>query len=1138
MKTFVRFTLKQTVFINVIFVIFSVAGVYSLLNTPVENMPPVDIGKVFITTIYYGASADDVENLVTNEIEDALDGLENVEYIQSRSRRNASSVEVKFLDDTDYQGQYDELRYRILNIRNKLPQGTDDPIFTYIDTKVWIPVIVVNLMGDLSNQTLKLLADELKSNLIRIDGVQEVTLSGEYEKEFHVTVDPARLRDLGVTFNDVAMAIRSHNTRIPTGRFRKGNHNLLMDTGDTLSSQKGVLDIVVRRDGDGNFIHVRDLVIAAGVRHRDPDTIQSVNGQTTIKLMVKKEDSSNAVTIAEKAKAMALEFEKNHHQDGLSTVMTFDSTIEINDSVKTLGGNMILGMAFVVLILWLTLGFKNAMLTAIGIPFSFLVTLIIVRQTGQSINTISLFSFVLVSGIIVDDAIIMVENIFRHLEMGKKRLDAVVEGTAEVFLPVVSSALTTILAFIPMLIMTGSTGDFFSVIPKAVSFALVASLLEALFILPVHVLDWGPRARIISGGRHKSEVVNGPGDKHLSRLLQARQHNTGVVNGRENANSQKRFKGLSARVFDFMWRRYKGVVTFLLNHKILSIIGITGVFVMALAMMLLSVTGMVPLIKVKFFQDSYLRYHVTFQMPPGTSVEGTDRVSRDLTRYILSFGPGEVGSVSATSGMMESKDYQRHRAQHYGQVIVELPPQEERNLTGVPDNQVGAYLDFVRDKIDAFMDENQVAWGGHPVMDLFGENTGPPTGKAVNIRISGDTIKDAQRVSDRMLDFLKKDGALVDLVNLDDDRADLQTVFRQVVDGKKALEYGLDMATATALIAGTLNGMNVGSFRTGGEEMDLLVRLARKGDVGNTLAVGLDTPSDILGVAIIEHSAIPVYIGDIAKVVPSLEPDVRNRYNGKPTLTITADIRDGSKLSPSRVMRLSSRFFEEITLDHPGVTLNYGGEFESTSRAYTSLMFAFLIAVMAIYLVLSSQFNDYFQPLIILSAIGFAFIGVVFGMFFTRSVFTIGSFLAVVGLSGVAVNDSLILIDFMNKQRQKGMAIREAVMSACSARMRPVLITTATTMMGMLPMAVGIPRKSITWAPMATAFATGLVSATLLALLIIPVEYELIEEIKHWWTRRFSASEIASGTQKADETSAGREMPLLKNTGERQGGAS
>ncbi|WP_222424015.1 efflux RND transporter permease subunit [Desulfamplus magnetovallimortis] len=1063
MKALVRFTLSQTVFINVIFVILTVAGIFSLFTTPVENMPPVDMGKVFITTIYYGASADDVENLVTNEIEDALDGLENVEYIQSRSRRNSSSVEVKFLDDTDYETQYDELRFRVLNIKKQLPEGTDDPIFFYVDTKMWVPVIVINLIGDLSNQTLKLLADELKSNIIKIDGIQEVSISGEYDKQFHVTIDPAKLRDFGVSFNEVAEAIRAFNTKIPTGRFKQAKNNLLLDTGNTLDSQNEVLNVVVRRDGDGSFIHVRDLVTTSGVSHRDPDTIASVNSKSTIKLLVQKEDSSNAVTIAEEVKSMAKEFESNHSRDGLSIVMTYDSTVEINDSVKTLGGNMLLGMCFVTIILWVTLGFRNAMLTAMGIPFSFLVTLIIVKYSGQSINTISLFSFVLVSGIIVDDAIIIVENIYRHLEMGKTRKDAVVDGVSEVFLPVISSALTTILAFVPMLIMTGTTGDFFSVIPKAVSFALFASLLEALFILPVHVLDWGPRSNI-----------------------------------------KAKRKGFSRWFFDGMWKIYYAILTFLLNHKIISVLGISGLFFLALAMMLLSVTGIVPLIKVKFFQDSYLRYHVAFQMPPGTSVEGTDLVVRDISTYITGFGKQEVGSVNGTAGMMESKDYQQHRAQHYGQVVVELPPQENQHLSGVKDNDVNAYLDIVRDKLIEFAKANREKWGGMPTLDIFGENTGPPVGKAVNIRVSAASIEEAQLLADKMLNFLETGDEFRDLVNLDDNRADLQTVVKHMVNQKKALEYNLDSRIATALIAGTLNGMSVGNFRTDGEEIPLLVRLAKTGDKGNTEGVGLAHPSDILEVPIIEHSSAPVYLGDIADAIYVKEPDIRNRYKGKPTLTITADIREGSQLSAGRVAMLASRYFDTISPEYPGVTLHFGGEFESTSRAYTSLMFAFIIAVMAIYLVLASQFNDYFQPLMILTAIAFAFIGVVFGMFFTRSVFTIGSFLSVVGLSGVAVNDSLILIDFMNKQKQKGLAIREAIIEACSARMRPVLITTATTMMGMLPMAVGIPRKSVTWAPMATAFATGLVSATLLALLIIPVEYEITEKAKLWFRKKFN----------------------------------
>lgn len=1108
MKSFVRFTLTQTVFINVMFVILTVAGVFSLLKSPVENMPPVEMGKVFIVTVYYGASADDVEKLVTNEIEEALDGLENVEYIQSFSRRNSSSIEVKFLDDTDYETQYDELRFRVLNIQKQLPEGADDPTFIYVDTKMWIPVIVVNLIGDLSNRTLTLLGEELKSNLIKIDGVQEVTLSGEYDKEFHVSLDPAKLRDFGVSFGQAAEAIRSFNTKIPTGRFRKENRNLMLDTGNVLDAQHDVLDVVVRRDGDGNFIHIRDLVTTSGVSHRDPDTIDSVNGKSTLKLLVQKEDRANAVTIAKRAKAVARQFESAHQKDGLSIVMTYDSTIEINDSVNTLGGNMVLGMGFVVIILWITLGFRNAMLTAMGIPFSFLVTLIIVKFSGESINTISLFSFVLVSGIIVDDAIIIVENIFRHLEMGKSRVDAVVDGVSEVMLPVVSSALTTILAFVPMLIMTGTTGDFFSVIPKAVSFALFASLLEALFILPVHVLDWGPKGHdrgSEKGHDRSSEKAHARGSEKGHTRGSETKIETNPLDrlGDPSGKMEREKKSFSHHFFGMMWTMYKTILSFLLNHKVISLFGISAMFLGALAMMLLSVTGIVPLIKVKFFQDSYLRYHVAFQMPPGTSVEGTDRVVRELSSYILGFGDGEVGSVNGTAGMMETKDYVRHRSQHYGQVVVELPPLEKQRLSGVKENDVNAYLDIVREKLITYAKSRRNEWGGVPKLDVFGENTGPPVGKAVNIRVSADTIEAAQVVADQMLGYLKSDGEFKDLVNLDDNRADLQTVVRHRVDQKKALEYGLDSGAATALIAGTLNGMPVGAFRSEGEEIPLLVRLSRVGDRGNVGGVGLSDPADILDVPIVEHSSAPVYIGDIATVAYVEEPDIRNRYKGKPTLTITADIREGAQLSAGRVAHLASRFFDGISSDYPGVTLHFGGEFESTSRAYTSLAFAFLIAVMAIYLVLSSQFNDYFQPMMILTAIGFAFIGVVFGMFFTRSTFTIGSFLAVVGLSGVAVNDSLILIDFMNKQRKRGLALREAVVSGCRARMRPVLITTATTMMGMLPMAIGIPRKSITWAPMATAFATGLTSATLLALLIIPVEYEMMERIKIWFKVKF-----------------------------------
>ncbi len=490
MKPVVKFSIKQTVFINVVFVILVVAGVFSVMTTPVENMPDVDIGKVFIHTTYFGASADDVEQLVTIKIEDALDGLESVEYVQSKSYRNFSSVQVKFIDDADYEDLYDELRFHILNIKDELPPEADEPSFLYIDTHVWLPVVVVNITGDIPRRSLKLFADELKTQLLNVPDVQNVKISGEYDEEFHVSVDPEKLREFGITFQQMVNAVQSANTKIPTGRFRTGESEYMLDAGKRLSSQQEVLNVIVRRDGDGNFIRVRDLVTNARMSHRDPSLIPSVNGENSLRLRVIKEEQGNAVEISSAVKEISRRFGELRKADGIGVVFTHDSTIEINDSVKTLGGNLIFGMSLVLIVLWITLGFRNAMLTAIGIPFAFLCSIIIMKLAGLSINTISLFSFVLVTGIMVDDAVIIMENVFRHIQMGKPKKDAVIDGTAEVMLPVISSAITTVLAFIPMLIMTGSTGEFFAQIPKTVTYALIASLLEALFILPIHILDW------------------------------------------------------------------------------------------------------------------------------------------------------------------------------------------------------------------------------------------------------------------------------------------------------------------------------------------------------------------------------------------------------------------------------------------------------------------------------------------------------------------------------------------------------------------------------------------------------------------------------------------------------------------------
>ncbi|QTA91075.1 efflux RND transporter permease subunit [Desulfonema magnum] len=1071
MKAVVKFSIRQIVFINVIFVILVIAGIFSILTIPVENMPTVDIGKVFISTTYFGASAEDVEQLVTAKIEDALDGLESVEFIQSHSYRNVSSVLVKFIDDSDYKDLYDELRFRALNIKDELPAGADEPVFFYLDTHAWIPVVVVNITGNIPPTSLKLFADELKARLINLPDVQNVEISEAYDKEFHVSVDPAKLRKFGITFNQVANAVRSANTKIPTGRFRTKSAEYMLDAGKKLRSQEEVLNIVVRRDGDGNFIRVRDLVTNARISYRDPSRIPSVNGENTLSLRVIKEEQGNAVTLSEQIKTISRNFEMVHKKDGIKIVFTNDSTIEINDSVNTLGGNLILGMFLVTLLLWLTLGFRNAMLTAIGIPFAFLCTIIIMHLSQVSLNTISLFSFVLVTGIMVDDAVIIMENIFRHLQMGKTKKDAVTDGTAEVMLPVITSALTTVLAFLPMLIMSGSTGEFFAQIPKTVAFALVASLFEALFILPIHVLDWGPKR----------------------------------IKGHAATEDEDPYHHLKSGLFSPLWKLYRWTVTTLLNHKIFAFSFIIGLFLVAMTILVLSVSGIMPLIKVEFFPGNYFRYHVTIALPVGTAIEKTDIVVRDISDYIMSLGEDQAQSALGSAGHYEDEDYQNHTAHYYGQIIVTLPEEKERNFPENPEDDPMIHLDYIRDKLKAYIAQKYSDSALGPVVRVFPESDGPPTGKPVNIRVTGFTIEDALKATDTIMAYMRTEPELADLTDLDDDRPDFHKTVKYQPRQETVFEYGLLPGNVTALVAGALNGHHVGEFRTIDEEVDLMVRLARKDDKGNVRGAGLSDPTDILDVPVVEHSASPVLLRDLVDISYEQEATVRSRYKGKPTVTITSDIKAGAQLSPARAQVLVNRFFKEKADQFAGVSISFGGEFESTSRSYTSLTFAFFIALMGIYMVLASQFNDYFQPMIIISAVPFALIGVVMGLFFTRTTFTIGSFMAVVGLAGVAVNDSLLMLDFMNTRLRRGRPLRDAVIEGCAARMRPVLITTVTTMLGLLPMAIGIPRKSISWAPMATAFVAGLSSATILALLFIPLEYEFFENLKMSFRRRLKA---------------------------------
>ncbi|MCG7877855.1 MAG: efflux RND transporter permease subunit [Candidatus Thiodiazotropha taylori] len=1046
MRQVVAFSLKQRVFYNLMFVVLIVVGFISLFALPAERYPNFGFGEVIISTVYPGASSVEVESLVTRKIEDALEKVDDVEWISSTSFNGRSNIRLKFVDDSDYDALYNEVRFEVLNIVSELPQGVDPPSLLNAKVQDWLPVITINLVGDHSNRALALMGEEIKTRLLKIPHVQQVDFSGKQTQEFHIYLDPQKLREVGIGFDQVASALRAANLSIPAGKYTNESGEYLIKLDERFHSLDQVQSTVVRRDADGSLVRIQDLVSRMGMGYRDPIVIASVNGKPALGLKVIKSDQGNAMEIRDQVVALIDEFRPPLEVQGVDVVLTQDSTIYIKDGLTTLGMNMLVGIILVSLIIWYFMGVRNAGLVTIGIPFSFMITMLIMYLTGNSLNEITLFSFVLVTGIVVDDAIVVTENIYRHVQEGKSLREAIINGTAEVALPVISATMTTVAAFLPMLIMSGSTGQFFALVPKAVSFAIIASLVECLLILPIHYLDFGPR--------QQSAVDLLERDNALMRVVR--------------------------RFTDWL-------LSLTLRFRLLSVLVVSLLFAVSVMILALSASGKVPLIRIQFFPDDYKLYYVDIVGPSNISIEEVDERVKRIAETVMEDGPGMASAAAGLAGLYFNEDYEPVYGNNHGSVMVTMPSASKQSF----DDPL-AHLDRMREKLKPIHETDGYTLHVHP------QNDGPPSGKDINVRVVGANVEAVSGLAGELLTYMLESPDIgPHLIGLDDDRGVHKRVFRLWVEQERVAEFGLDNSQVARLAASVLDGRYLGKYRHIDEEVDLKLRIDSD---------ALQDPENALYIPVVEDAEHPVYLADLVRVEAYNEPGEIKRYQGQRAISLKADIREGAPTSTPAIVNLVRSHFETIRDRYPGATVTFGGEHEDTQRSFESLAYAFIIAVLVMYVILATQFQSYLQPLIILSAVVFALIGVVFGKLVTQSLFTVNSFIAVIGVAGVVVNDALVLIDFINKRYRKGLSRRAAIIEGVHIRLRPILLTTLTTSLGLLPMAIGFPSYSLIWGTMASTFVTGLATATALTLFIIPVLWDLLQGLQE----RFQKHEIAS----------------------------
>lgn len=1049
MKEIVQFSLKQKVFFNLVFILLTVVGFYAMFQLPAERYPNVDFGEVNIVTYYPGASPLEVETLVTRKIEEEIETVENIEWVTATSYAERSHIRLKFIDDADYSFLYNEVRFKMLNMLRELPEAVDPPQISAATVDDFLPVITINIAGEHSNRSLALMAKQVKSRLKKIPYIKEVELVGEYTREFQVYLDTQKLRQLGVGFNEVVNALQDANISMPAGNFKGQNSNFLVKVDEKFHSREQVVKTIIRKDADGSFIRLENLITQADLGYRDPLVISTVNGKDVISLKIIKTKAGNAIDIKNAIVEELGKFKNLFDKESLEVTLTQDSTNKIKDGFSTLGLNMVVGMFLVSIIVWYFMGVRNAGMVAIGIPFSFMITMLLMYISGNSLNEISLFAFVLVTGIIVDDAIVVSENIYRHIQEGKELYQAIVQGTAEVGIPVISSTLTTVAAFLPMLIMTGSTGEFFAQIPIAVTFALIASLIECLLILPIHYLSFGPRY---------SEVLSD----------QLEQDNFILVF----------FRSLTVKALSIT-----------LKHRVLSVLSIFFLLFIAVGILAISISGKFPLVNIKFFPDDYSLYYTDIKGSPEISIEQVDEKVRDIAQFIMADGDGYAESAAGFAGFYPNEDYVPVYGNNFGTVMVTMPTKDLQKF-----NAPLEHLENMRERLTKEFNKDGF------ILSVHAQKDGPPTGKDIDIRIVGTQFDSISALADQVFHFLQtKDIIGQNLIELNDDRGVAKQLYRFDLDHEQVEQYGLNDTEVVQLAGSVLDGRYIGKYRLNDEEIDLKVLISPK---------DVKTPRQALSIPVIEYASGSILLGDVTDLRTYFQSGELHRYQGQRSISITANIKPEASISVPEIITLVEDFYAQVGNQYSGANLIFGGIHEDTKRSYNSLLYAFLMAIMVMYIILAAQFQSYLQPVIILSAIAFALIGVVFGKMFTQSIFTVNSFIAIIGVAGVVVNDSLILVDFINKLYKVGATRLEAINQAIEIRLRPIILTTLTTTLGLLPMALGFPEESVVWGAMASTFVSGLAVATVLTLFIVPVLWDIIQERQEKRLKKMSGNNI------------------------------
>ncbi|MBW1786022.1 MAG: efflux RND transporter permease subunit [Deltaproteobacteria bacterium] len=1037
-----RLGLSRPVIVRMALFLILAFGIYSYMAMPRYLDPDITIGEGLIFTLNPGFSPEEMEKLVTQKIEDELESVSAIRRYESTSFESTSKIHVLFnteLSEYEVDQAMQEVRNAVDRVED-FPDEAKVPRILEIDVAIF-PVCMVGVAGELPMMQLQDIAKDIAETIENVDGVSEVEIFGERENEIWVELNPRRMSAYGISVSEVARSIANRSRNLPGGTVEMGGREIAIRMKGEPTAPQDLGRIALRSTGGGT-VYLDDIARVIPTLEK-AGILTAIDKEPALVLAVKRKRNTNVIRIVDQVKAIAADVPAQY--PGLKTTIYFDQSREIKKRIKELQTNGLLGIIAVFIILWFAMGIRNALFASVGIPVAFLLTFILMRSFGLSIDGLTLFGLILVLGIVVDDAIVVLENIFRHLEKGSPVAQAALEGSREVLAPLLASVSTTMAAFFPILVVVGGIiGRYMANLPKVVMFALAASIFEVLFMLPSHVVEFTPKDRVGKGPARRFDVF-GP------------------------------FR-----------RVYYPYLRVILRHRYVSVLFI--VLSTALAFALYFRTDFVMFPK----SDVFPRFNIYFDMPVGTSLERTKEVLGDLSDLVKQRIGDELNAPIAIAGMKEV-NYEPIYGHHFGLLNVILKTGKGRK------HSVVELMEGVRGEVGRLLTAHGAT--SH-VMERLLE--GPPVGADVDLKIQSPSWERSAEISRLIAEELARHPGIVDI----QDDFDRSKLFMEItVDEAKAKQFGVDQNFLVTAVQAAFYGLPVGTYNQGDDEQKIRLKY---------LAEYREDFSDLVNIKIIlpGHGEIP--LKELADI--RLVPGFHNifHYNGKRTVRLTAGIRDvqeelsgffanlsGERMTAVRANQIARDFFDRIKGNFPGARLIAGGLQEETNQSLMELGYAGVMALFLIFFILTVQFNSFTQPFIIMITIPFVTLGVMVGLLVTGNPLTFVTLIGLLALAGIVVNDSLVLIDFINRyRREHPKQLYLAIIRGCHVRMRPIMLTSVTTICGLAPMAFGIGGKSVFWAPLATAIMWGLGFATLLILSMVPAYYAILEDIGYFIRHR------------------------------------